>query len=203
MSSLNKNMQKKGRRTSTSSNTPRVDAKAVTVAVSTAANTTGAITLLNGIAPGTDIDQRLGRAVIMDELQLILTDNVTAGSGIDQYHRLMLVLDRQPNGAALAILDVLDVVATNSHPNLANRSRFLILKDELHPLNAAAEPGSFRSYRWQFPLRTRITFNAGVAGTVADIATNSLYFICIGSAVAGVTAGACGVNGRLFFRNSV
>ncbi len=168
-----------------------------------ACDTTGTISLLNGIAPGTAVNERLGRIVVLDKLKLLIQDQVTPATGVDQFHRLLVVADKQPNGAALAITDVLDSVSTVAMPNLANRARFRILYDDLHQLNATGEPFSQRTYSLSIPLNLRVVYNAGVAGTVADIATNSLYFITIGSVAAGATAGSTTYQSRTSFHNGV
>jgi hypothetical protein len=182
---------------------PVFDAKAVTTLCSQTCNTTGAATLINGIVPGYAVDQRLGRVVTIDRIDGIIEVGVTATTGIDQYQRWMLVLDRQPNGAALAVTDVLDSTAINSHLNLANRSRFKVLADHVLALNASGEPGSRRTYVARIPMNDRVVFNSGTAGTIADIVTTSIYFLTVGGEAAGVTAGSASGDFRVWFHNSV
>jgi hypothetical protein len=182
---------------------PLGDQKASTPNSSLAVNTTGAVFLLDGFVPGTAIDQRLGRTVTLDCLEALIQDQVTSGTGVDQYHRILFVYDKQPNGAAFVITDVLDTTNTVSFPNLANRARFDILYDDLHHLNASAEPGSERTYSIRIPLNRRVIFNAGTAGTVADIVTGSLYILVLGNVAAGSTAGTLDIMARLFFHNSL
>lgn len=172
--------------------------KAVDTSLASAVDTTGAIALLNGIARGDDIGNRVGRQVTCKYLEARIAMGVTSGTGEDQYQRILIVQDRQPNGTALAITDVL--VATNvySQSNLDNRLRFRILYDKWFPLNASAEAGSAKSWEFKVPLNFVTQFNNGDAGTIADIQTNSLYAIVIGSKVAGVTAGS--VAGRIRVR---
>ena len=52
--------------------------------------------------------------------------------------------------------------------------------------------------KWYRRLNHPVTFNAGDAGTVADITTGSLYFLVVGSEAAGATAGT--VSGRVRVR---
>ncbi len=172
--------------------------KAVDTAVSLNCDTTGAILLLNGVAPGTALNERVGRQIMMDRLSYRLQGTVTAATGVDQFHRFMIVLDRQPNGAALAINNVI-LGGVTSQVDLSNQKRFKILHDERYYLNASGEPGSGTVYGGDIGLRTRVQYNSGTAGTVADIATNSLYLIVLGSIVAGATAGAVAGSIRVRF----
>lgn len=162
--------------------------KAVDVSPNTAADTGGAILLLNGIAPGTALDQRVGRQVAMVKLNYHLLCSVTAATGIDQSHRVLVVRDKQPNGVALTIADVLTGGSTSQY-NLSNQARFAILMDKRYYLNASGEPGSGLVLDGSIGINAIEQFNGGIAGTVADITTNSLYLIILGTAAPGVTAG--------------
>jgi hypothetical protein len=153
-------------------------------------NSTGAISLLNGIAPGFTIDGRLGRVVTLKQIKLDVQALVTPVTGVDQYNRFLVVYDHQPNGAALTILQVLNSVNVISARNFDNSARFEVLCDELHHLNASAEPDSNISFKVKIRRPLQTVFNSGTAGTIADIATGSLYVISIGSEVAGGTAGS-------------
>jgi hypothetical protein len=164
-----------------------------------ASNTTGAVTLLNGIAPGTSMAQRVGHVIHMSYLDMRCYTTVTAGTGVDQTHRVLLVLDKQCNGAAPAVTDVLTYASTMSPYNLYNRKRFLILMDRTFNLNAVAQGGSHKSWNVHKSIPYEVTYNAGTAGTVADIITNSLYLVIVGSEAAGVTAGTSNVYSRLRF----
>lgn len=158
--------------------------------ISQAANTTGAVTLLNGIARGDDVSERVGRKVVMRRLTFSLISYVTPTTGVDQSHRFLLVYDKQSNGSAPAITDVLVSASAVALPNLNNRLRFVILADEVKALNASAEPGSYWATGMRkIQLSTTVQFNSGDAGTVADIQTGALYLITIGSEAAGATAG--------------
>lgn len=164
--------------------------KAIDTVVSVAADTTSAVTLLNGCARGDDINERTGREVVMRSIQLCVRATVTAGTGIDQWHRYIVVYDRQTNGAALTFANVISALDVSAPRNLENRRRFTILMDKKFHLNATAESGSQRLISYYRRLRHPITFNNGDAGTVADITTGSLYLITYGSVAAGQTAGS-------------
>jgi len=164
--------------------------KSIDVSTALAINTTSAMLLLNGIERGDDINQRNGREVTMKSIQLKMATTVTAGDGTDQIHRVLVVYDRQTNGAPLTTAQVLQTTDCFSPRNLENRKRFKILFDRTYNLNASGEPGSKHVLRFYRRLLHPITFNGGDAGNVADIITGSLYMIVVGSNVAGVTAGS-------------
>lgn len=163
--------------------------KNVDTTVAQVADTTGAVTLINGIARGDDINERVGRQVILKYIQANIVNYVTPTTGIDQSHRMLIVLDRQANGAAPAITDVLVSASTVAMPNLDNRKRFRILFDSIKNMNASGEPGSMIVQRVFKRVNIPVQFNSGDAGTVADIQTGALYLITLGSIAPGGTAG--------------
>lgn len=163
--------------------------KAVDASSNAAADTTGTLVLLNGMARGDDINTRVGREVTMKSIELHWRAYVTAGTGTDQVHRLLIVYDRQANAAALTGAQVLTTFDTISLKNLENRKRFKIMYDQTIYLNATGEPGAGNVGKWYRRLRHPVTFNSGNAGTVADITTGSLYALVVGSEAAGATAG--------------
>ena len=175
----------------------RVEFKAVDTTVNIACDTTGAVHLLNGIARGDDINQRIGRRVVMRSIEMRVESLVTATTGVDQNHRVLVVFDRQTNAVALTAADVLTAVDINSPRNLTNRSRFKIIYDNLHHLNASGESGSHKVIDWYKRLWFPVTFNSGDDGTVADIQTGSMYLVVVGNRSAGADAGAVGGRVRI------
>lgn len=154
-------------------------------------NTTAAQLLVNGLAPGSGASERIGQKVMVRSIQLRLVQYVTAGTGADQFHRVLLFVDRQANGAAPTLGSQLSANSVLGMRSLVNRKRFKILWDKSCHMNATAEPGSmlFRKAYIKFRRPLVVEFNAGVAGTIADIVSNSLYFYVVGSLAAGPTAG--------------
>jgi len=161
------------------------------------ANTTGAVITMNGLAPGASDGQRVGKLIKMRQLQLRLHSYVTAGTGVDQVHRVLVVLDHQTNGAAPGVTDILDAVTTTAFPNQDNRLRFMILYDKVFTLSASAESGSMQFATVDIPLRYITQYNAGTAGTVGDIASNGLFLVVLGTEAAGASAGTVRWSERL------
>jgi len=120
----------------------RSEVKALDIPISTAAlNGTGSIIGLNFIRAGSSFFNRIGRKIELKNLQLEcrlqLVDDAAGRNPPLAYNRIIVVYDRQTNGAFPAIQDVLqdvDQAGTNSTDvmseiNLNNRERFTILRD--------------------------------------------------------------------------
>ena len=111
----------------------RTDEKKVidTAPASYACDTTGSVTLLDGVATGTDYTQRIGRKILLKSLYITgyvaPPGATTVGSNIA---RIILVYDSQTNGAAPIITDVLNSANAADQLNLNNRDRFKVLMDK-------------------------------------------------------------------------
>lgn len=169
-------------------------------------NTTGAVVLLNGLSLGTDYSNRIGRKVYMTSVQFsgyVQADAaaVATGAAVTSYTqqvRLLIVYDRQPNGAAPAVTDVLTVAAPQAQLNLNNRDRFKILFDKHYvfgpvvaqaaapTITTASEPLIY-NFNPMVKMTLPTIFNGGNAGTVADMSTGSLYLVAVGTTAAGTT----------------
>lgn len=155
------------------------------------ANTTGAFQLMNPSQPGTGPGQRIGMKVSLTSVELRHHNYCTPTTGVTQIHRVMIVLDTQPNGVALALLQVLVAVDVYSPKTLANRNRFRILSDKNYVVGAFTQGNSrnFGHIYIKFRKPVIVEFNNGVAGTIGDIVNNSIYCILIGTEPAGPGAG--------------
>lgn len=85
---------------------------------------------------------RIGRSLTIKSIQCRI--QATGSNDLNgELIRVTLVLDKQCNGAAPAIGDILAAVGGNvtslNHPNLDNSSRFVILADLTHTLQSQAE----------------------------------------------------------------
>lgn len=178
--------------------------KSVDTTVTLAADTGTAVQLLNGIARGDDIHERNGRELTMESIQLYYKLYSTAATGVKQRHRILLVYDKQTNAAALTAAQVLMAADDMALKNLENRKRFVILMDRSYILesNVDTNPGTVKQGKYYKRVNLPMTFNAGDAGTVADIVTGSLYFIVIGTSVAGATAGSVQLRARIRYRDN-
>ena len=147
------------------------------------------IKLLNGIARGDDINERNGRQVIMKSVQInmVFRPSSTQANQLPTVVRMMLVYDKQTNATAPTIANIL--APPGSEPwncaalrNLEYRDRFIVLKDDFIPIASATATAlqmPYTPHKVFLPINLPVTFNAGDNGTVADIATGSLYLIML------------------------
>jgi len=160
--------------------TPLVDVAAVAGIGATNLLTTG-MTCINAVQQGAAFYNRVGAKIKEINAQLHFFVSTTATSGMWRY---MLVYDRQPNGAFPAITDIIQVndtgqVGVDTGVNIANKSRFAILRDKRIPIDQA----SARS--WQInefvPLQCETEYGAST-GLIGDLRTGSLLFLVFDSA---------------------
>lgn len=158
-------------------------------------DTTGSVTLMNGMAQGTDFTQRVGRkytnVAVQLEGQIIPADNVTQLIG--NKIRVMVIYDKQPNGALPVITDVLTASTANAFMNLNNRDRFRVLIDHnttLGGLQETATQAVAASPNVEnvsvFKKVNLETICDGTGATVADIQSGSIFLLTIGSQAAGL-----------------
>jgi hypothetical protein len=181
----------------------RSEVKTISNTISQAADLTGALSLLNGVGPGTSGTQRLGQKISLTQLEYSLALASTPTTGLDQVQRLIIFLDRQTNGAAPTITDVLVSASPYAMFNVGNATRFRILVDETKSINASTESDSIVvTGHVRKPLRTTQVFNTGVSADVTDIVSGSIYLLTIGSLTAGATAGSVTGRTRLSFTDN-
>ncbi len=160
----------------------------------TPVTTTGTvIASLNLVAQGTEEDQRIGRSIDVGELafRYSLSLPLTAASATlpdgDTVRRIVF-LDRQTNGAAAAVLDILQTADIHSFLNLSNQGRFTILIDEVMDmvaLSTAITPGGnfnspsvHKEIVWATDIDAVVEFNS-TTGVIAEIRSNNLGVLFI------------------------
>jgi len=148
----------------------------------TVANTGNVATNLCVVPQDATESGRIGRKITIKSIsirgQFDLPSTGTVANTSDAA-RFMLVQDRQANGAAFAVLDVLSTAGMNSHRDLENESRFRILKDFQMDLNAggggmnpAATPVSTTVTRqWKFYVKCNIPIEYDSTATTGAIGT--------------------------------
>lgn len=162
-------------------------------------STTGVVTLVNGLTKGTDESNRIGRKV---QIRSIQVDGNAAikSAGLTQIDRVMLVKDRQPNGALPTVGDIVTGGGALSVRNLDNRKRFKILWDHQFELaKYGTGQGETNRVKKYFKKKFETVFNSGDTGTIGDINTNALYFVVVGTGAPGTTAASSYYNVRVRF----
>lgn len=184
---------------------PKVaEIKSVDVTTTVPCDSNGFISLLNGVARGTDVTDRIGRSIVMNGLQLRLHGYTIGTTGVDQIQRILVVMDRQANGAPPSITSVLDSVDVLSPYNRDNRLRFNVLADFNVVLNHSGEPGSMwcRTLYLNNVRGAVQQFNTGDTASVSSITTNSIYLIAIGNIGSGPQSSNVYFSSRFFFKDS-
>lgn len=164
------------------------------------------IALLNGVQTGAGFFNRVGSKVEMVNLHIrgFITNVSTA---VQDFGRIVIVYDRQPNGAIPIVSDILQTrsqtgAATNtgySEINLDQRDRFQIIRDyEVHLPSVTNTAGvltnvSYVSNDERYAVNMFIKLKGMVTHfksssnptTIADINTGALYLFCLDAIGAG------------------
>lgn len=145
---------------------------------STTVASAGTLRLLNGMAQGDTASSREGNSIRMKSyyMKYQIANNATA---VNTNTRVILVLDKQSNGAQPLVTDILATNTVVSPRNLDNRKRFKILYDKCHSLGTAG-PANINTEFYFKNQQTHVAYyNGSNLGTIADIATNALYLLTI------------------------
>jgi len=178
-------------------------------AASYAMDTTGTVTLLNTIAQGAAVTQRVGKKVALKGLQCRGAAVPNSAAILNDY-AYMIVYDKRPTGALPNITDILNTATPASMNNDANAGRFSIIKRvDNHLLGNRSVTGavanalteaSARDETWWLDLKGRETvYKAAATGAIGDIEQGALYLVTVGSTAAGTGAAALEVGFRLRF----
>lgn len=179
-----------------------IEFKTIDVAPNVVADTTGSVTLLNGLIQGTDYTNRIGRKVTLRSIEIKGQNFVTPGTGVDQNQRVLIVHDNDPNGVLPAITDILTAVTPVALRNLNNRTRFNILLDKRFQLNATAEPTSTRLWKYYKKMYRQEEFNGNNFGDIRDITQGAIYYVSLGNVAPGATAGGSFANVRIRYTDN-
>lgn len=125
--------------------------------------------LLNGCPQGIGNNERIGRSMQIKSVQWrgIFSANAPACQ-----HRVVIVYDKQANGAAPIATDVFSINEFTSPLQLANKDRFVIIDDQVtNSSQSSAINASDDSYK-KCDLTTQFS---GTGSTIASISTGSIY----------------------------
>lgn len=136
------------------------------------------ITEVNCVPQGATVANRIGNKIVIRSIHLkgSIYNSVLANLAVA---RLAIIYDKQPNGAFPAFTDIfmeqpLGAAAFYGSLNIANKSRFMVLRDAFYNLDAAqSQIHTFNLYckgRWE------TEFGAN-AGTIGDFRTGAIYLV--------------------------
>lgn len=175
--------------------------KFVDVAASTVvSDTTGSITLLNGIGTGDDFNTRDGRQIIMKSVKVRGFHDLNADT-VAHLSRLLIVWDNAPNGALPAIIDILAASTALAETNVNNQQRFTILGDWQSAFSgtiaAQSSMAGFDTSFLRYVKLNHITQYLNTGNTITSIQNGALYLVTIGNQAAGANAAQVFFNTRV------
>lgn len=141
--------------------------------------------LLNGMQTGVSEGLRNGRQTICKYLEIRLTLKKSLTTTVRSFIRVMLLIDKSPQGATLVDDDVLKNFTTMAQPmdcltNHDNRARFKILKDKVFSFDDTQNTQAH--VKWNINLKGLKTyFNINNVGSITDIEKGALYLVIFSS----------------------
>lgn len=140
------------------------------------------ITCINEVNQGTAAYNRVGNKIVIKSIAFscdLITNNTAT---VQTVSRTLLVYDKQCNGTAPVLADILysDPTASTqftSGVNMRNKSRYLIIRDQYDTFDVTGNTvRNIKMYckgRWE----TEFKANTGPPGVIGDIATGAIYLI--------------------------
>lgn len=141
---------------------------------------------LNHVPTGAGEEQRVGRKIWISHVQARFV--YSTGSSVADTMRLIIYLDKQANGAAATVTDILEGASSGSYYNLSNvPSRFKILCDKhltCHTYGFAGDGTSnvaASTAKWlklYLPVKAEVVFDS-TTGAMSEICCKNLGVLAI------------------------
>jgi len=154
--------------------------------------------LMNGIEEGTGASQRIGKRITIRGIQLGILLGTPITTGLTQWVRVVVVQDKQANGAECGWDDVFDDgTGGNDYTSLSdplkveNRYRFSILYDRTVMIDVQSAGSQQRMIRMFKKVNIPVIYG-NTGEEVDDINTNSIYLLVKPSMAAGTAAAVIG-----------
>jgi len=194
------------RSASSRSRSSQYESNYVDTPLATYANdTTGSVTLLNTVAQGASINQRIGKKFVMTSLQVRGRCYNGSTASINNIVNL-IVYDKRPGSSLPAVNDILDSANTHSFNKDINSGRFKIIRrfDTMlvgAPSATTGTASSGKNLDLFIKMNLPVVNNAAGTGAIGDIEEGALYFVTVGENVAGNTAATTHCGFRLRFKD--
>lgn len=165
--------------------------------------TTGSLLLIpqDGTESG-----RVGRKVTLKSIAMrgtVVLPAATGATSTDDVVRIILVQDKQCNGAAMGVTDLLETATADSFNNLSNKSRFRVLFDKKVRVQAqgAVASGAAFTYaeqrvHWEKYIKLNMPIeydNSATTGATATIRSNNITALVISTDGTALVAWTCRV----------
>lgn len=142
------------------------------------------ITCLNLVQQGATSYNRIGAKILVKSIDYRCVLSLHGAAPTVNWARVMLVWDKQPNGAYPAFSDILsDNVSTapdfSSGLNMANKDRFTVLRNQVVPFSVTGDNATY--VKWFVKTRIETMFKANT-GAIGDITTGAIYLVAFSNA---------------------
>lgn len=148
----------------------------------------GQVESMGPIAEGNGESGRIGRKITIRKigfrLAISMASTATA-TETDDVCRVIIIQDKQANGAKPIVDDVLESTDFLSFNNLANSSRFKVLMDRFYDINAATSIGATATGQltihdsWFKECMIPIEYD-GTDGSISTVRSNNIVILLIG-----------------------
>lgn len=175
-----------------------VEKKFVDTATTTDVTTTAFIGAMNIMAQGTSASTRIGQRILCKSIELRgIFERENPATTTTEDFRIMVLYDRQANGALPAATDILVTAAPTAFRNMGSTERFYCLLDEHIDISTPEGGRATLPYHKFIKINLPTVFNASNAGTIADITSGSLILFYVGNNAAGADDINCLMNMRV------
>lgn len=142
------------------------------------------ITELNCVQQGATSYNRIGTKILMKSVRLSMNISIAGSAPTSNVARVMLIYDRQPNGAFPAFSAILSdnisgAPGFNSGINMANRARFVILRDKFLTFDQNGDQIQTVQLYVKTKLEAQFSSNAG---NIGDLNTGALLLVAFATA---------------------
>lgn len=148
---------------------------------------TGGFHLVSAIGNGVLPTERIGGACRLTRVQI--NAQLTAATAAVNVTRIMVVYDPIPNGDYPPLIALLHTESTFGFITATMVNRFLVLSDNTYVTagNADVSGRNTIHIKHDFEVDLPLTYNLGVAGTIADAVNGAVYIVSICDTDNGVT----------------
>jgi hypothetical protein len=137
------------------------------------------MTEINVVRQDGTVSGRVGNKIVIKSISIRFGLSTTVIAGAIASFRMLLIYDKQPNGAFPAIGDIImdqpaALTTSLSSINIANKSRFQFIRDNFVTINAGGDQcrivHTYAKGRWE-------TEYGGNVGSIADFRTGSILLL--------------------------
>jgi len=167
-------------------------------------DTTGTIALIATVAQGASTNQRIGKKIRWESIQIrgqVLSNAATLIADA----AVIIVYDKRPTGVLPAITDILVTSNSNSLNNDTNSGRFQILRRmNFLMMGNSAAPTTGREgqdVNEFVPVKRPGVFKSAGTGAIGDIEEGCLYIVSVGNIAVGTAAATAQLAFRVRYKD--